>query len=155
MSRDVIGRFRAFLLATLTVGILGTAAELLLLGHVESAQQLIPLVLLAAAVVVVVWHAAVPQLATIRLLQVTMLMFVLSGLVGISLHFKGNVEFELEMYPSMTGVELVTKTLTGATPVLAPGTMTLLGLIGLTYTYAHPSLRGPVVGLPIDQEGDS
>jgi hypothetical protein len=51
------------------------------------------------------------------------------------------VEFELEMYPSMRGFELVAKTMTGATPVLAPGTMALLGLIGLSYTYKHPSLE--------------
>lgn len=155
MSRDVNTRLRALLLGTLAVGIFGTAAELLLLGHVESTQQLIPLVLLAAGAVVVIWHAAAPQVTTVRLLQATMVMFVLSGAVGIGLHFKGNVEFELEMYPSMTGTELVTKTLTGATPVLAPGTMTLLGLLGLTCTYAHPSLRSPAMELPSDEEGES
>lgn len=31
----------------------------------------------------------------------------------------------------MSGLELVRETLTGATPVLAPGSMILLGLVGL------------------------
>jgi hypothetical protein len=44
------------------------------------------------------------------------------------------------MYPSMRGFDMIQKTLTGATPVLAPGSMTLLGLIGLTYSYRHPCL---------------
>ena len=50
-----------------------------------------------------------------------MALFVLSGGIGVALHYRGNVEFELEMYPSLSGLELVRKTLTGATPVLAPG----------------------------------
>jgi hypothetical protein len=45
------------------------------------------------------------------------------------------------MYPSLGGVQLVRETLTGATPVLAPGSMTLLGLVGLAHTYGHPQLR--------------
>jgi len=36
---------------------------------------------------------------------------------------------------------LLSKTLTGATPVLAPGSMSLLGVIGLASTYRHPLLR--------------
>jgi hypothetical protein len=66
---------------------------------------------------------------------------VIAGCVGLVLHYKGNVEFELEMYPSMAGGELVWKALTGATPALAPGTMVQLGLVGLAFTYRHPALR--------------
>jgi hypothetical protein len=51
------------------------------------------------------------------------------------LHFRGNAEFELEMYLSMAGTELIGKTLTGATPVFAPGTMALLGGLGLAASY--------------------
>jgi hypothetical protein len=40
----------------------------------------------------------------------------------------------------MMGFELVRNTLTGATPVLAPGSMSLLGLVGLAQVYRHPSL---------------
>jgi hypothetical protein len=40
------------------------------------------------------------------------------------------------MYPTMSGVPLIVSTLTGATPVLAPGSMSLLGLVGLAVTYA-------------------
>ena len=142
MSRvDAASRIRSFLLASLAFGIVGTVAELILLGHVESAQQWIPIGLCALATLVLVWHVAAPQLGSVRALQATMVLFVLSGLVGVGLHFRGNVEFELEMYPSMSGLELVTKTLTGATPVLAPGSMTLMGLIGLSSTYRHPLLQ--------------
>lgn len=138
---DASARIRAFLLAVLAVGMLGMGTELLLIGHAESAQQLIPLVLLALGIVTLGGHAVAPRAATVRALQAAMTLFVVSGVVGVWLHVLGNVEFELEMYPSMQGIELVKKTLTGATPVLAPGSMTLLGLIGLTHSYRHPCFR--------------
>lgn len=139
---DVLPRLRRLLLAMLSIGAVGTGAELLLLGHFEGTAQLIPLGLLAIAVVVVVWHAAAPRAATVRALQATMTLLVFAGGLGVGLHYQGNTEFELEMYPTMRGLELVQKTLTGATPVLAPGSMTLLGLIGLAHAYRHPSLTG-------------
>jgi hypothetical protein len=42
----------------------------------------------------------------------------------------------------MAGTELITKVFTGATPVLAPGTMALLGMVGLMHTYRHPAVEG-------------
>ena len=137
---DVTSAIRRYLLLTLAVGMAGMTTELLLIGHVESVQQLIPVVLLGLCAAVLAWHAAAPRAMTVRTLQVTMVLFLLSGLVGVSLHYRGNLEFELEMYPSMRGFEMIQKTLTGATPVLAPGSMALLGLIGLTYSYRHPCL---------------
>jgi len=153
-TRDPAARIREYLLATLAVGMIGMASELLLIGHRETAQQQIPLVLLGLGVAAAVWHAAAPRAATVRALQVVMLLFVLSGVAGVVLHYRGNVEFELEMYPAMSGFELVQKTLTGATPVLAPGSMTLLGLIGLTHTYKHPCLGRGAGALRIE-EGDA
>ena len=139
MSRvDPSARIRTFLLAVLAVGVTGMGTELLLIGHAESLQQQVPLVLLALGAVTLGWHVLTPRAATVRALQAAMTLFVISGVVGVWLHYQGNVEFELEMYPSMQGIELVQKTLTGATPVLAPGSMTLLGLIGLTHSYRHP-----------------
>jgi hypothetical protein len=153
-SSDTAGRIRTLLLATLFVGLLGTGTELLLLGHVESIQQRIPLVLLAVGVATAGWHAATPTRTTVRALQTVMALSVVSGVVGVGLHYQGNEAFELEMYPAMHGVELVKKVVTGATPVLAPGSMALLGLIGLTHTYKHPSIhRG--AGAPLHQEGDA
>lgn len=156
MPTDASTRIRTFLLATLAVGIIGMGTELLLLGHAESAQQLIPLVLLACGAMTLAVHAAAPGPGTVRALQAVMTLFVVSGVVGVWLHVRGNVEFELEMYPSMEGIELVQKTLTGATPVLAPGSMALLGLFGLTHTYRHPCLhRGARASSPWRRRPDA
>ncbi len=130
-DRERLSRLRRFLLITLMVGIAGMGFELLFIGHVEDWLQCIPVVLLTVGLIALAWHAMRPSRATARGVQLLMALFVASGLIGVGLHYRGNHEFEREMYPSMTGMEFVRATLTGATPVLAPGSMALLGLVGL------------------------
>jgi hypothetical protein len=80
--------------------------------------------------------------------------FIVSGIAGVGLHYDGNVEFERELHPKDTGVTFLRHTVAGATPVLAPGSMVLLGLIGIAHTYRHPcgaslvklAKSGPPVG---------
>ena len=121
--------------------------ELLLIGHDEMATQFAPLVLLALGLLVSVATLIVPRATLVRTLQLLMVFFVAAGVIGVVLHYQGNEAFELEMSPSRAGLSLVTKTLTGATPVLAPGSMSLLGLVGLAFTYRHPALGSqPVRG---------
>jgi hypothetical protein len=139
-SDSTLATLRRILLGTLVVGLLGMGAELLFIGHVEGVLQWIPLSLLTAGVVLLAWFGVAPGYLAGRLLQTTMVLFVLSGGLGVWLHGRGNMEFELEMYPDRSGMELVRKTLSGATPVLAPGSMALLGLVGLALTYHHPAI---------------
>lgn len=126
-----LAAMRRFLLLTLIAGIAGMGLELLFIGHVEDRLQLVPVVLLAGGLAAVAWHAARPSRTSVRAVRGLMALFAVSGLLGVGLHYRGNHEFEREMYPSMAGIELVRKTLTGATPVLAPGSMALLGLVGI------------------------
>jgi len=136
-----LSRIRSILLVTLVLGAAGMLAELLLIGHDESTSQFVPLVLLGSGIVLAGLLLARPTAAGVRLLQLVMVIFLGSGILGVGLHYQGNEEFELEMYPSLSGRALVTKTLTGATPVLAPGSMSLLAIVGLVFTYRHPLLR--------------
>ena len=132
-----LGRIRRLLAVTFLAGASGTGIELLLIGHYEDWQQFIPLVLLFSGIGAMAWQVASRGTGSLRLLQGLMLMFLVSGGLGVVFHYGGNVEFELEMYPSMAGMELFAKTMTGATPVLAPGTMVVLGLVGLAYGWAR------------------
>jgi hypothetical protein len=132
---------RRLLIGTLLAGILGTTAELLLLGHFETPYQLVPLVLLPLGAAAVLWQLVAPQPASVRALQAIATLFLAAGLVGVGLHYDGNEAFELEMYPDRSGIELIQQALGGATPVLAPGSIALLGLVALAYTYGHPALR--------------
>ena len=134
-----LATLRKFLLASLAIGIVGTAGELVLLGHVESPAQWIPIMALGVAVLVLVWHAAAPTRATVRTLRLLMLVFVGSGIAGVGLHYDGNVEFERELHPKDEGLLFLQHTVAGATPVLAPGSMVLLGLLGFAHAYRHPA----------------
>lgn len=127
-------RLRTLLLLVLLGGFVGTAAELALLEHWEDGWQWVPFVLLALGTGVGVAFLVRPAGPARRLMRWTMALFVVAGVVGIQRHYHGNREFELEMRPSLEGMELVTRTLGGATPALAPGTMAFMGLIGLLLT---------------------
>ncbi len=133
---------RRALLAVLVLGVVGTQGELLLLKHYEDKWQFAPLVLNGIALLVVGWHVAARNRVSVRALQVTMGLYLLAGAAGLFLHYTGNVEWELERSPGLSGFELFKMAVTGATPTLAPGTMVQLGLIGLLYAFRHPLLRG-------------
>jgi len=68
----------------------------------------------------------------------------ISGAVGVYLHLRANMEFQLEMDATLSGWALLKKSvLAKSPPALAPGAMTQLGLIGLAYTFKHPALAAP------------
>ncbi len=133
---------RQLLLATLALGLAGTEIELLLLGHVEGFWQLAPVVLIGIAIVLFGWLLAGHGRTSVRVFQAAMLLFLVSGLLGVWLHYQGNVEFELELHRTMAGFELFRAAMSGATPALAPGTMIVLGLVGITYTLVLPPKGG-------------
>lgn len=137
------GRVRTWLLATFVLAALGTASELLLLEHMEEAVQWVPLGLIAAALLVLAWHGLSASRASVRAFQAVMLLFAAGGALGVTLHLRGNLEFERELHPEAATVELFRGAMMGATPALAPGTMVLLGSIGLLFAYRHPAARRP------------
>ena len=141
-ERATLAFLRRFLLAALGVGVLGTVGELMLLGHIESATQWIPVAALGAAIPILLWHAASPRRLTVRLLQFLMALFILAGAAGVGLHYDGNAEFERELHPGDSGLTFLAHVAAGATPVLAPGSMVLLGLVGIAHTYRHPAAAG-------------
>ena len=145
MTEDsTIRIIRRLLLAILTIGIIGTAADLLLIEHFEDGWQLPPLALFALALVVVAWTALRPVWISLLTLRVVMTLFILAGGAGVLLHYNGNSEFQKEMDPELAGWPLFVKVVTAKSPpALAPGVMVQLGLIGLLYTYRHPALIQP------------
>jgi len=138
---DAAGFLRGALLALVLFGAVGLVLELLLLEHFESALQFIPLALLALVLVSGAALARWPSVRTIQLFRAVMLLCVVAGAVGVFLHYRGNVEFELERQPLRRGFDLFWEAMRGATPALAPGALSQLGLLGLVYTFRHPALR--------------
>ena len=132
---------RKALLGIVVIGLVGTGVELLLLEHFDGWEQWIPLALFGAALLVLGWYAVGGAGASVLLFRGVMSLFVVIGVVGIFLHYRGNVEFELEMEPMLRRLALFKAAMMGATPALAPGAMVQIGLIGLAWTWRHPALR--------------
>ncbi|MBW3630138.1 MAG: hypothetical protein KY464_12670 [Gemmatimonadetes bacterium] len=138
------GTLRRILLALVHVGTLGLLAELYLLDHTGSLTQWIPFLCLLPGLASAASVALEPSPIRLRVFRGLMVGFVAAGLLGLILHFKGNMEFELERNSSLGGLGLVWESLRGATPTLAPGALLQLGLVGLAYTFRHPRLRSAV-----------
>ena len=69
-----------------------------------------------------------------------MALFVIAGILGVWLHYRGAAEFQLEMDASQHGPALWWKALRAkAPPVLAPGLMMQLGFLGLVFAYRRES----------------
>ena len=135
-----VSLIRGMLLAIFILGSVGSGAELLLLNHVESLLQWIPLVLILLSFVVLGWHAVRRTPASTRAIQGAMVAFIAAGLAGFYFHYQGSAEFKLESNPSLAGWRLFWEAIRAkAPPALAPGVMIQLGLIGLAYTYRHPA----------------
>lgn len=132
---------RQMVLALVLIGIIGLMVELLLLEHFESATQWIPLLSLGLGLATTVAVARGPTVSSIRVFKLMMSAFVITGLLGLILHMKGNVEWVLERHPELGGWPLIWEALRGATPALAPGALAQLGLLGLAWSYRHPALE--------------
>jgi hypothetical protein len=64
---------RGLLLAVLVIGLLGTVTELVLLEHYEQVLQLVPVVLIAAALVAIAWQLISRNVGSLRALEIIMI----------------------------------------------------------------------------------
>jgi hypothetical protein len=123
---------RRRVIGLVALGFIGTAVELWLLAHVEDLNQWIPFVAIGLALATIAWWAVATGTAAVRAVQAAMSIAIITGAVGVVLHYRANMEFQLELDPSLSGVALMMKVLEAkAPPALAPGNMMLLGLVGL------------------------
>ena len=130
---------RRFLLLLLALGLLGSGVELLLLEHTETLIQWLPVLMIVVALLACGSMAFRPTRGKVWALRAVMVLLIGTGTLGLIQHYQGNMEFELEMRPTMGGLELFRESMMGATPALAPGMIAHLGLLGLVLTYGHPA----------------
>jgi hypothetical protein len=132
---------RRLLLGLMGLGLLGLGGELIFLNHYDDLWQILPLILIATALAAFAWHLVRQNVASVRVLQTIMALFVAAGALGIVLHFRASMEFQLESGATPRGWPLFLKVLHAKVPpALAPGAMAQLGLLGLVYTYCHSAL---------------
>jgi hypothetical protein len=131
---DRLGRIRRWIFWVLVLGFIGTEAELLLLEHYDDPVQFVPLLLIVFGLATLLWYTKRRHPASLRAFRIVMWLFIIAGFAGTVLHFRGAAEFQLETDPTLGKWELVKKVMrVKAPPVLAPGVMLQLGLIGLAY----------------------
>jgi len=141
---------RWFLLGALLANVLGLATELVLFEHYDDGWQLIPLALLGVAFLLVIWNALSRSAASVKIMRLVMVLFVIAGPAGIFFHYRENREFQRESDPSAPAWNIFVKAIHAkAPPPLAPGAMTQLGFLGLIYAYRHPSLERTGVPQPV------
>jgi hypothetical protein len=138
----VLERLRLWILGVIVLGLIGTMTELILLEHDEQALQFVPLVLMVLGAVALGWNATAKDTASLRTLQIVMGLFVLSGFAGMAAHFNGSAEYQLELNPDLDTWELLEKIVHAkAPPLLAPGMMIQMGLLGLGYAFTDIRYR--------------
>lgn len=135
-------KLRGWLLVIILLSVLAAGAELLLVSHHEDIWQSIPLALLGLSLgFFSLGIAASPSRGMLRAWQALMAAYVLSGFLGLGLHWKGKLEFKREANPSAGDLQLLWEAMqTQSPPTLAPGMMIQIGLLGLLYAYRHPVL---------------
>ena len=135
-------RIRRMLFVVVLMGMAGTLAELLLTGHYEDFWQKAPVALLAGGVLVTFFVALSPATWAVLAMRAVMVLFLAGGALGTYFHYESNAEFAAELTPGLSGFALVQEAMTRPTPPpLAPGTMIMLGLLGLICCHG---IRGPV-----------
>ena len=139
--RSTLWMIRQALLLVQVMGLVGLENELFLIKHTDGVWEWVPIVLIGVAAVTVLWYMVRRSAASLRVLQAMMILFVASGVLGLLLHFRGNVSYERDSNPSLSGRALYQAAVLGSTPTLAPGAMIQLGLVGLVFIFRHPRLR--------------
>ena len=134
-SGAALQAFRRLILAVVIVGIAGIGAELVLLEHWESPLQWTPFIGMGAATLAITAAGMRPTRRRVLALRAMMLALIVMGAVGMWFHWRSNLLLELEMNPAAAGWPLVRRVLFGGTPLLAPGAVMHLGLIGLAATW--------------------
>lgn len=134
---EVLRRLRRFLLALALFIFVGTLFELWLVQHYQDAIQWIAFVLGGVGLLAVLLVLVRTGRATILILRVFMALVILGSLFGVYEHVSNNIAFALEIQPNLPIRELWLKGLSGANPLLAPGTLAIAGLLALAATYKY------------------
>ena len=121
------------ILYTLIFFLFGSLIELYLIKHYEDIIQIIPIFCLGVSLgSLLILYFRVSKL-TINLFKGSLSVISFVGLLGVILHLNSNFQFEKEMRPSSSTMDLFIESLSGALPALAPLNLVLLAMVGYSY----------------------
>ena len=130
---------RRFLLLSAAASCVGIPLELLLAEHTESPIQLVPLGATGLGLVALLAAAVAPRRETLLALRVVGGLLAVVGVLGCWEHLEHNWGFAAEIQPTAGSAALLVAALTGANPLLAPGAVSLAGLLAVAATWRHPA----------------
>lgn len=136
-AAEVLRHLRLFLLVLSSLLFAGTLLELTLVKHTEDAVQWLAFVLAGLGLLVTLAVLARRGRVTVSVLRWSMLLVIVGSMFGIYEHVSNNVAFAREIQPNATLSHLIWKGLSGANPLLAPGTLAVAALLSLAATYKH------------------
>jgi hypothetical protein len=134
-AAEVLRRLRLFLLALAAALFAGTLLELSLVNHTEDAIQWLAFIFAGLGLLLTIVVLARRGRATVSLLRWSMILVIVGSVFGIYQHVSNNIAFEREIQPNATTNRLLWKGLSGANPLLAPGTLAVAALLSLAATY--------------------
>jgi hypothetical protein len=125
----------------------GTILELIAAKHYQDAVQLVPFAFCGAGIVAVLLAWKRPGRVRVQGLRLLMLATAGGTLLGIWKHVEGNVGFQREMHPTLSGWPLIEGALTGRAPLLASGALAATAAIAVAATFAA-GWRAALPGTP-------
>jgi predicted membrane channel-forming protein YqfA (hemolysin III family) len=134
---------RRFALALCLLGVVTTPIELVLMHHYNDKDQIMPFVFLGLAAIGIVAAWFRPSAKVLRGVRVLMVLVVLGSGIGVMEHLKAN--YRDATRGGGAAPNLIEMVLTGFAPLLAPGILAQVGLLGLAFTYKHPAFDVPEV----------
>jgi hypothetical protein len=136
---QILRGVRLLILVAISAALIVTEAELLFVGHTGGNNgQVIAVVLVGLGLITVTCHAILRNTPSIVVFRFTMYLFLIFGIDGFLTHYHWAVQAALKSQPTLVGMPLLYATLSGKIPLLAPGMLIEIGLLGLIYTFQHP-----------------
>ena len=125
---------RRAMLAVAALMAAGTLGELVLTEHTGGAVQWVPFVLLVTMAAAIAAAALAPGRSTRLALRIVSGLLVVGSAFGVWEHLEHNYAFEAEIRPDSPGSTLVFEAIFGASPLLAPGVVGVIGLLAAAAT---------------------
>ena len=126
-------RLKKVLVLALLFMMIGSLLELYLLDHYEDSWQLIPILSVGTTLVTLLILFFKKTTKVVNLFKAVLILTALSGVYGVYLHLQSNFEFEQDMKPTASFWQLISESISGALPTLAPMSLVVLACIGYSY----------------------
>ena len=130
----VLAAIRTYLLVVIGLVLFGLLVELIMLNHVSTPLQILPVGLAAGGLCLIVAHFISPNSTCLRMLKAMLLACTIVGAMGIAIHLGFYVQDRHDKALGRRG-------LPREVPPLAPAAMLPLGLMGLACTFKHPLME--------------